>query len=162
VDKHSIFQDRKALILGAGGAARAIVYGLKRRGASVVIASRTKARSDRLAADLGCDSTHWDNRHSVRAELLINCTPVGMHPNVDVSPYSKAYLHGDMLVFDTVYNPERTLLVAEAWEKHCTVITGVEMFVRQAAIQYKLFTGLETSRDQLRETLKRATGAVRY
>lgn len=162
VDKHSIFLDRKALVLGAGGAARAIAFGLKRRGARVIIAGRTKSRADRLSQALGCDSVSWEDRHSLRAEILVNCTPVGMHPNVDESPYDSAYLNGSMIVFDTVYNPERTLLVANAREKHCNVITGVEMFVRQAAMQFHLFTEIEAPLSQLREILRRATSAVRH
>ena len=64
-----------------------------------------------------------------------------MHPDVDETPYAKEKLKDTMLVFDTVYNPEQTLLIKNAREVGCPVITGVEMFVRQAAYQYKLFTG---------------------
>ena len=66
-----------------------------------------------------------------------------------------------MVEFDTVYNPEQTLLVKEARSQGARVVTGVEMFVRQAAMQFKLFTGVETSRELMRSTLKRITGAVR-
>ena len=73
--------------------------------------------------------------------MLVNCTPVGMHPNVDDSPYDKHYLRPSMIVFDAVYNPENTLLIKEARNRNCTVVTGVEMFVRQACLQFQLFTG---------------------
>jgi 3-dehydroquinate dehydratase/shikimate dehydrogenase len=66
-----------------------------------------------------------------------------------------------MTVFDTVYNPEQTLLVKDAREKHCRVITGVDMFVRQAALQFELFTGRPAPADLMRETLKRTIGATR-
>ena len=63
-----------------------------------------------------------------------------MHPNVDESPIHKTFLKPSMLVFDTVYNPETTLLIKEARTRNCAVITGVEMFVRQAMLQFFLFT----------------------
>ena len=66
-----------------------------------------------------------------------------MHPNVDESPFEKHHLRPSMIVFDAVYNPENTLLVKEARSRNCTVITGVEMFVRQACRQFQLFTGKE-------------------
>jgi 3-dehydroquinate dehydratase/shikimate dehydrogenase len=67
-----------------------------------------------------------------------------------------------MVVFDTVYNPEQTLLIKQAREKHCVVVTGVDMFVRQAALQFEFFTGEAAPTELMRETLKRATGAIRY
>jgi 3-dehydroquinate dehydratase/shikimate dehydrogenase len=66
-----------------------------------------------------------------------------------------------MVVFDTVYNPENTLLIKDARANGCTVVTGVEMFVRQAALQFKLFTGQEAPLALMRQTLKRVTGAVK-
>ena len=66
------------------------------------------------------------------ADILVNCTPVGMHPNVDDTPLDKHYLRPSMVVFDAVYNPENTLLVKEARSRNCTVVGGIEMFVRQA------------------------------
>lgn len=151
-----------ALILGAGGAARTIAQGLKRRGCEVVIAGRTAQRAERLAQRIGCRTVDWASRHDVSADLLINCTPVGMHPNVDETPYDRHYLKPSMLVFDTVYNPESTLLVKEARARSCQVVTGVEMFIRQAALQFKLFTNLEPPLQVMRDTLRRAIGPARY
>ncbi len=67
-----------------------------------------------------------------------------------------------MVVFDTVYNPETTLLVKEAKLKGCNVITGVAMFIRQAALQFELFTGQPAPEDLMREELKKAIGPVKY
>ena len=64
-----------------------------------------------------------------------------MHPNVDETPFDRHHLRPSMFVLDTVFNPEQTLLVKEARERHCRVVTGVEMFVRQAAVQFRYFTG---------------------
>jgi 3-dehydroquinate dehydratase/shikimate dehydrogenase len=67
-----------------------------------------------------------------------------------------------MVVFDTVYNPESTVLVKEARSRSCKVVTGVDMFIRQAAIQFQLFTGREAPTGVMRETLRRAIDPVRY
>ena len=85
-----------------------------------------------------------------------------MHPNVDESPVSKTFLKPSILVFDTVYNPESTLLVKDARSRTCQVITGVEMFIRQAMLQYYLFTHQEAPADLMREVLKKTIGPVRY
>lgn len=152
---------KTVLVLGAGGAGRAIVYGLKRRGANVVVAGRTTSRAEQLAGEMQCRSVEWTARHTVSPDVLINCTPVGMHPNMDESPFEKHHLRPAMVVFDTVYNPENTLLVKEARSQSCTVITGVEMFIRQASLQFTLFTGKESPWDLMRDVLKRAIGAAK-
>jgi 3-dehydroquinate dehydratase/shikimate dehydrogenase len=153
---------KTALVLGAGGAAKAIAFGLRQRGADVAIASRTLDRAKQLADRLDCRVVDWRSRHSVGAQVLVNCTPVGMHPNVDESPFEKHHLRPSMIVFDTVYNPESTLLVKYAREQSCRVVTGIEMFVRQAALQFKFFTGNDAPMDVMAETLRRAIGPVRY
>lgn len=158
--KPSPLRNRRALVLGAGGVARPVVYGLKNRGALVTIASRTKRRSDRLADAFDCKSIDWEARQRVQCDILINCTPVGMHPNVDESPVSKTFLKPHVLVFDTVYNPESTLLVKDARARNCQVITGVEMFVRQARLQFYLFTHQEAPPGLMRDVLKRAIGPI--
>ena len=153
---------RAALVLGAGGAAKAIAYGLASRKMRVTISGRTLSRAQDLARRINCQAVGWDQRHSVQPDVLVNCTPVGMHPNVDESPYDEKHLHANMLVFDTVYNPENTLLVKQAKEHQARVVTGVDMFIGQAALQYQLFTGSPAPVDAMREALKRATSAVRY
>ncbi len=157
-----LFKGRGALILGAGGAARAIAYGLKQRGAIVAVASRTKERADELARDVGGRALPWNARYDIRPGIVINCTPIGMHPDIDRTPYDKDHLHQDMIVFDTVYNPEQTVLIKEARKLGCFVVNGLDMFVRQAAYQYKLFTGLEPPVDIMRHTVKQVTSPVRF
>ena len=95
-------------------------------------------------------------------DVLVNCTPVGMHPNVDESPYDKHHLRPSMLVFDAVYNPENTLLIKEARNRNCTVVTGVDMFVRQACLQFKLFAGQDGPAELMREVVRRVIGAAKY
>ncbi len=149
-------------MLGAGGAGKAISYGLCRRGAEVIVADLVARQANLLAKRLNCRSVDWSLRHNVTADVLVNCTPVGMHPNVDESPYDKHYLRPSMIVFDVVYNPENTLLVKEARNRNCTVVTGVDMFVRQACLQFKLFTGQDGPAELMREVIRRAIGAAKY
>jgi 3-dehydroquinate dehydratase / shikimate dehydrogenase len=153
---------KTALVLGAGGVGRAIVYGLTRRGANVVISDGVARQALVLAQRFECRSVEWASRHSVVADLLFNCTPVGMHPNVDETPFEKHHLRPSMVVFDVVYNPENTLLVKEARSRNCTAVTGVDMFVRQACRQFQLFTGKEGPSDLMRETIRRSIGAAKY
>ncbi|MEO1496711.1 MAG: shikimate dehydrogenase [Planctomycetota bacterium] len=154
--------DKRVLLLGSGGVARAIAFGLRKRGAKITIAGRTRERAERLAKEFDGRAIDWPARHNSPCDVLINCSPIGMHPNVDHTPYTKTHLKPSVVVFDTVYNPESTLLIKEAREQGCTVITGVDMFVRQAALQFLLFTEKEPPTELMRETLKRAIGPVRY
>ena len=161
-DGGSPVKDRTALVLGAGGVARVFAHGLTKRGATVVIAGRSSGRADELAQQVKCKAIDWSSRHAISPDVVINCTPCGMHPEVDETPYDRHHLRPSMLVYDTVYNPETTLLIKDARSRSCRVVTGVDMFIRQAALQYKLFTGCDAPVDHMRETLKRATGAARY
>jgi 3-dehydroquinate dehydratase/shikimate dehydrogenase len=153
-------QSRAALVLGAGGIARAVAHALHREGALVTIANRTPDRARRLAEEVGCRHLDWGARHSVIADLLVNCTPVGMHPNVDESPIHASFLKPGLTVFDTVYTPETTLLVKEARSRSCHIVTGVDLFVRQAALQFLLFTGKEPPVDRMRKVVQRALSPV--
>ena len=161
-EEKSRLRNKKVLVLGAGGVARAVLFGLRKRGANVIIASRTRERADRLAKEFAAKAVDWNARQNSPADVLVNGTPIGMHPNVDDTPFHKSYLKPSLVVFDTVYNPESTLLVKEAREHGCRVVTGVEMFVRQAELQYLLFTGERPPEGLMRETLKRAIGPVKY
>jgi 3-dehydroquinate dehydratase/shikimate dehydrogenase len=151
-----------AIVLGAGGAAKAIAYGLKQNKANVTVTSRTHERAEQLAERLKCRSVEWNARHGVGADIIINCTPVGMHPNVDATPFEKHHIRPSMVVFDSVYNPENTLLIKDARAQGALTVNGVDMFVRQAAIQFRLFTGQDPPADLMRETLKRQIGPAKY
>jgi 3-dehydroquinate dehydratase/shikimate dehydrogenase len=154
-------EDRTALVLGSGGVGMAVAHGLTRRAANVVVSDGLARKAITLAKRLGCRSVEWSSRHGVSPDILVNCTPLGMHPNVDEIPFDKHYLKPSMVVFDVVYNPESTLLVKEARSRNCTVVTGVDMFVRQACLQFKLFTGQEGPADLMRDVIRRTIGAAR-
>ncbi|MEZ6140669.1 MAG: shikimate dehydrogenase [Zavarzinella sp.] len=152
-----------AIILGAGGAARAIAYGLRRAGINqIYITSRTYSNSQQLANEVQGKAVEWHLRHSFACDVVINCTPVGMHPNLDESPVHSSYLKPGMVVFDTIYNPENTLLIKDARNRGCQIITGVEMFVRQAAMQFQKFTNIDVPLDDMRECFRRALSPLRH
>jgi 3-dehydroquinate dehydratase/shikimate dehydrogenase len=144
------------LILGSGGAARAVAFGLHAEGAQITIAGRTYERSQKLAEEVKCKAVDWHARHSVPFDILVNCTPVGMHPNVDEAPCHFSILKPGLTVFDTIYTPETTLLIRESRLRGCHTITGVDMFVRQAARQIQLFTGHIADLDLMRQIVRKA------
>jgi 3-dehydroquinate dehydratase/shikimate dehydrogenase len=154
--------DKQALILGAGGAARSIAFGLAKNGANVTIANRHDDRATALAEEVKCRTVSWAMRASTIAEIIVNCTPVGMHPDVDDTPMPPAaFNQSDMVVFDTIYHPENTMMLKLAAERGATVVTGVEMFVRQAAAQFRLYTGEDAPMGLMRDVLIRKLGPFR-
>ncbi len=140
-------------VIGAGGVARAIAAGLRDTGAKVTIYNRTVKRGENLAADFDCDFAPLDHLPGVSAKLLINCTSIGMHPNVNETPIPKEYLKKDMAVFDTIYNPAETLLLKQAKEVGAKTISGLDMFINQALVQFKLFTGTDATPKLVRKTV---------
>ena len=157
----SPLRGKTVLVLGAGGVGKAIAFGLVARGATVVLSDGDAERATMLASRLRCRSVDWSIRTGVMADVVVNGTPIGMHPNVDDTPLTRGNLRPAMVVFDAVYNPENTLLIKEARQRGCKVVTGVDMFVRQAALQFKHFTGHDAPTDLMREVLKRATSAAK-
>jgi len=153
-------ESRSVLILGAGGVARAVAHGLRREGAVLAISNRTQERAQKLAEEVGCRYVDWAARHNVLCDTLINCTSVGMYPTMDESPVHNSFLKPGILVFETIYTPETTLLVKEARIRGCQVLTGVDMFVRQAALQFKLFTDRQPPTDYMESVIRRALSPV--
>lgn len=146
--------DKQVLILGSGGVARTIAVGCLRRGAGVILCGRNDETTNKLAEELGCRSVPWSMRAGTMCDILINGTPVGMHPDVDSSPVPIAAFRPGMLVFDTVYHPENTFFLKQAREHACATLTGVDMFVQQAAVQFKLYTGEEAPEELMYQVVK--------
>lgn len=153
-------QGKAALVLGAGGVSRAITHGLIKAGCAVSITNRTNKRGEKLAQELGCRHVTWENRGAQTADILVNCTPIGMFPHMDETPFDPHWLRDGMLVFDTIYNPENTLLLKDARNHNCHVASGLEMFVRQAALQYERFTQSEAPLDCMREALRKSISPI--
>ncbi len=130
----------KAVVLGAGGAARSVVQGLCSHGASVCVLARDEGKARRLAECFKTEHARWDHLQHLRWDLLVNATPVGMHPDVTSSPVPAEWLTGEW-VYDLVYNPRETQLLKDAVVRGCKAIPGVEMFLGQAVKQQQLWCG---------------------
>ncbi len=130
---------KTALLLGAGGVAHAIAHGLADAQVKVCVAARSSEKAGLLAQRIGGVAVPWDERAQTTADIVVNCTPLGMGQLVDQSPLPAAALRSSMVVFDTIYAPERTRLVCDAEAVGCKVVTGLCMFIEQAALQFELF-----------------------
>ena len=158
---------KKILILGSGGVARAIAFTLvmKERPASLVIGGVIQKETDKLVQDI----TSLCSKHTVGfvvneksleeqlqdIDILIQCTPVGMYPKINDTPVPKKLLRNSLVVFDVIYTPLKTRLLREAEEKGCVVVSGIDMFIYQAALQFELWTGKTAPIKVMRETLLR-------
>lgn len=153
-------QSRRVLLVGAGGVARAIAFGLKKEGVVTYVTNRTEERGVKLADEVGAKFVDWTARHATDCDTIINCTSVGMHPNVDESPLHHSCLNSGIFVFDTIYTPETTMLIRDARERGCPVLTGVDMFVRQAGLQFQMFTGQTPPLELMTDVVRKALSPV--
>ncbi|RPI63199.1 MAG: shikimate dehydrogenase, partial [Planctomycetaceae bacterium] len=144
--------DKCVAVLGAGGAARAIVAALAHYGARTIIYNRTLARAEQLADEFAATAQTMDAAAQTNAKIIINCTPIGMHPNVDASPLEQIP-PSVQVVFDTIYNPVETKLLALARQAGLTVVSGMEMFVNQAVAQFEFWTDQPAPRDIMRDVV---------
>ncbi|MCX5869292.1 MAG: shikimate dehydrogenase [Deltaproteobacteria bacterium] len=150
----------RVALLGAGGSARAIGFGLLQQGAQVVLCSRTESRGRALAADLGCLWCPLADADTLHGDVLINATSVGMKPESDVSPVPATILSRFQVVMDIVYAPLATRLLMEAEAAGCQVINGLEMLLYQGVAQFELWTGKPAPVELMRQKLYQATGNV--
>jgi shikimate dehydrogenase len=130
---------RSALVIGAGGAARAVVYGLKREGARATVANRTVGRGEALAREFGCDFLSLDELERTSSsrgfDVVVQCTPVGLAGGVSASPVSQSLFRPGMVVMDTVYRPMRTPFAILAEQAGCSIVPGLEMLLHQGVAQ---------------------------
>ena len=145
---------REVAVLGAGGAGRAIVAALTHYQADTTIYNRTVSRGEALAGEFGATARGLDALAGMQAEIVINCTPIGMHPKVDASPL-ESIPDSVKVVFDTIYNPIRTRLLVAAEQAGCLTVTGLDMFVNQAVAQFEMWTGQQAPRDVMRQVVLR-------
>lgn len=149
---HDLHQVRAAVI-GAGGAARAVVAGLTEAGAQVTIYNRTLSRARALAAEFHCEALAFEAVEELDAEVVINCTSIGMHPNTEASPVPASVWKPGMVAFDTVYNPLETLFLRQAAAAGARTVNGAEMFIRQAIAQYRRLIGQEPDEKLIRRVV---------
>jgi shikimate dehydrogenase len=139
----------RAVILGAGGAARAVASGLAPHAERITVLARDPAKAEALAAEVA-EHTGAEihaagigeaSKVTPYADVLVNATPAGMHPNVGSTPIEAGALHRGLLVFDLVYNPEKTRLLREAEAAGARTVGGLPMLVYQGAEALRLWTG---------------------
>lgn len=141
-------------VIGAGGAARAVSYGLMREGARVKIFARDVSRARGLAESFGVQVAPLDSLQSSDVQIVINTTPVGMHGHSEhASPVPRRALRNRLVAYDLIYNPLETQFLKDARGEGCQVVGGVEMLVAQAALQFKLWTGEQAPLDLMRRAV---------
>ncbi|MCP4350416.1 MAG: shikimate dehydrogenase [Desulfobacterales bacterium] len=146
-------RDKDVAIIGAGGAARAIGFGILSKGGRVTIVNRSADKGEKLAKALGSDFCPLSELDKLKCRILINTTPLGMVPDIETTPVQKKKLEKNMVVMDIVYNPLKTQLLKDAEEMGCVVIDGVSMFVYQGAFQFELWTGKKAPVDVMKKVV---------
>lgn len=157
LERETPLAGRRAVVLGAGGAARAAVYGLRERGARVVVLNRSVARAEALARDLGADDAGaLSALGRTPCDVLVNTTSVGLRE--DVSPAAASAIPAGCVVLDAVYDPPRTRLLRDAAERGARTIGGKWWLVLQGAEQLRLWSGREAPLDVMADAFDRAGG----
>ena len=152
---------KRVVLLGAGGAARAIGFGLKERGVPLIVVNRSEERGWALSKELRCNylpisSLARMKEGELEADILINATSLGMVPRDGETPIPKKFLKKGMVVMDIVYEPLQTRLLREAKEKGCVTVDGLEMLIRQGMAQFEIWTGRRLKIGEIRKDLRRA------
>lgn len=157
--------DQRVVMLGSGGAARAIAFGLCAEGQTsrlsllgiddqerTALATDLRKKTGTAITDNPLNTSTLESA-LVDAHLLIHCTPIGMHPKIEQSCVPKELLHPGLTVMDIVYNPLHTQLLKDAQAAGCRTIQGIEMFLHQAIGQFELWTGQPAPVDTMRNVL---------
>jgi 3-dehydroquinate dehydratase/shikimate dehydrogenase len=148
LERRMSLRGAKVLVLGAGGAARAAVFGLRDKGADVWILNRTPETAQKLAKQAGAKTIKKEAVAKTPFDVIVNATPIGMAGNKSAQILEAKDLN-TKLVFDLVYNPIETPLIAAARSKGIPVVAGVEMFVQQGARQFEIWTGKPAPEEEM-------------
>lgn len=163
LEAHDVpIQGEKVIVLGAGGAARAAVYGLWQKGAEVVVVNRTMERAQQMLSQLtfsagvtGIPAITLDEASERGASLIVNATSAGMYPKIDNSPWIEAVpFPKNATVYDMVYTPARTKLMQQAEKYGGRAIGGLGMLARQGAVAFEIWTGVESPIEVMLDTLR--------
>jgi shikimate dehydrogenase len=131
--------EKNVLVIGAGGAARAAALVLKDNHSNIFWLNRTKKKAIALSKIFGGKVIDSDKLKELDIDIIINTTPLGMHPNIDVSPLPNYTFNANQTIFDMVYNPMDTQLLKQAQKSNAKIINGLDMFVGQGLKQIELF-----------------------
>lgn len=163
IEEVTSIKNKNVVVAGAGGASRAISFYIAKYGAeSITILNRNVDKASNLAKDINliddvrADSISQINDYVREADILIDTTPVGMHPNVDADAIVGADdMHEDLVVFDAVYNPNETSLIKQAIKANAKPVYGIKMLLYQGAESFKIWTGQNPPVDVMEEALRK-------
>ncbi len=150
-------KNKKVLLLGAGGAARAIAIAVTDEGCDLLILNRHISRATQISEKINARSNSLGliAQEIKQADILINATSVGMKPDVDDSLVDIKLLHKKLVVMDAVTNPKDTKLITDAKKNGCKIVYGERMLFWQAVLKFKMFTGIDPPVEVMEETLKK-------
>lgn len=135
-------EEKSFVVIGAGGTARAALFGILKEGGTPVVLNRTAERGEALAREFGCKFHPLDDIEKISGDCLINTTPVGMADYSTDSPVARKHLKNFTLVMDAIYTPLKTKLLRDAEEVGCDTLSGLSMFIYQGAEQITRWTGV--------------------
>ncbi len=151
IDAGCEISGKNILFLGSGGVARSIAYILSEEANKIVLTDIVEEQAIKVAMEIKenmganiegkISNSKTITEEIKKADILINATPLGMHPKVDATPISKDLLHSDLFVFDVVYNPLETRLMKDAAEVGCKTLSGLDMLVNQGVLAFEWWTG---------------------
>ncbi|WP_405310193.1 shikimate dehydrogenase [Methanobrevibacter sp.] len=165
IEEVTSIKNKNVVVAGAGGASRAISFYIAKYGAeSLTILNRNEAKAESLASDVSdsgligevaYDSINAIGNYMEGADVLIDTTPLGMHPNINDEPIVKAdMMDEDLVVFDAVYNPNETVLIKEAIKANAKPVYGIKMLLYQGAESFKIWTGKTAPVDVMEKALR--------
>lgn len=156
--EQALAHQKNALVLGAGGSARGVVFALLNDGWDVTLAARRLAQAHQLSTfftNYQLRITDFTDLQLSTFDLLVNTTPLGMSPNIDKSPLpANLSLPSNILIYDLVYNPDETKLVKDARAKGLFAVNGIGMLIEQAALSFEIWTGHNPSRAIMRASVE--------
>jgi shikimate dehydrogenase len=154
LEKITKLSGKKVLVLGAGGAARAVIFGLSKRRAKITIFNRTKEKAIALAKEFNCQATDLNQESEIADfDIIVNTTSVGMKPLEKETPISTKFITDKQIIFDIVYVPHDTKLLKEAKKKGTKIIHGIEMLLHQGTAQFEIYTGQKAPEEVMRRVL---------
>lgn len=147
-------KNKKVALIGAGGAARAMAYGVLKKGASLSIYNRSRDAAEQLATETDSRAFSLDDLSTLTdADIILNATSLGMGEHSDKTPVPQQYISGKHIVFDAVYAPKETRFIQEARKQGAIIIHGIEMLLYQGTAQFELYTGHQPPVEVMRSVL---------
>ena len=161
IEKLDQIKNKRVLILGAGGAGKAIAFGIADRKGLIIISNRDNKKALELSEKVGAETVLWEDRTKVDFDILINATKIGMFPEENNCPMGDSFFDKDLsgvTVFDAVYSPINTKLLKMSNKQGAKIANGLDMYIGQAMAQFELWTGIKPSYEEMeklsREALK--------